>query len=118
MSYYKYIADKANKKMEEMEMTNFNMNELVNILNKAIEGFEKKNQEIDNLVKRDLAWELLDMHHEHFKVYEARVNKFMEQLDNATSEKEIERLSRQIDNAVDNQEYILNQLLSKTKKVS
>lgn len=99
-------------------MTNFNMNELVNILNKAIEGIENRNQEIDDLTKRNLAWKLLDMHHEDFSAYEKRINELMERLDYTEDEDEINLFSNKIDEFVDEQQDILDELLEKTKKVS
>ena len=99
-------------------MKNFNMNELVNILNKTIEEIEDRNQGIDNQTKKELAWELLETHHNNFRVYEQRINEALEQLDYVITEKEEDRLNRRIDNAVLNQGYILNELLNKTIKVS
>lgn len=99
-------------------MEKFKMNELVNILNKAIEGIENRNQKIDDFTKRTLAWNLLDMHHEDFSAYEVRINELMERLDYTEDEDEINLFSNKIDEFVDEQEVILNQLLSKTKKVS
>ena len=99
-------------------MKNFNMNELVNILNKTIEEIQNRNQGIDNQTKKELAWELLETHHNNFRVYEQRINEALEQLDYVITEKEEDLLNRRIDNAVLNQGYILNELLNKTIKVS
>ena len=97
---------------------NKTIEELVNILNKTIEEIKDRNQEIDDRTKKEIAWELLETHHNNFRVYEQRINAALEQLDYVTTEKEEEIINRRIDNAVLNQGYILNELLNKTIKVS
>lgn len=98
-------------------MTKFSMQELAELLNATLKELERRNEQADSFLRRSLAWQLLDMHHEGFKAYERYINKLMDQLDGMTAHNDMERVSEQLDIAIDEQQAILDELLNKAKKV-